>query len=61
MQPDRQMPTPPPPPAPIAPPSPADVAEADAARLEVLRELERGDITVAEATERLGRLDEALR
>lgn len=61
MQPDRRMPTPPPPPAPIAPPSPADVAEADAARLEVLRELERGDITVAEATERLGRLDEALR
>jgi DUF4097 and DUF4098 domain-containing protein YvlB len=33
----------------------------DATRLEILRELERGDITVAEATERLGRLEEAVR
>ncbi|MBI2780517.1 MAG: DUF4097 family beta strand repeat protein [Chloroflexi bacterium] len=33
----------------------------DATRLEILRELERGDITVAEATDRLGRLDEVQR
>jgi len=35
--------------------------DVDAARLEILRELERGDITVVEATDRLGRLDEVLR
>lgn len=61
---DFSMPAPPEPPEPPArpvPPTPAAVAEADAARLEILRELERGDISVAEATERLGRLDEVLR
>ena len=42
---------------PIAPAS----TDVDATRLEILRELERGDITVAEATDRLGRLDEVLR
>jgi len=36
-------------------------ADPDATRLEILRELERGDITVAEATVRLGQLDEVLR
>lgn len=60
-------PAPPAPPAPRAPispmarPSPAEAAEADAARMEVLRELERGDISVAEATDKLGRLDGVLR
>jgi len=42
----------------------ADSAEpraADARRLEVLRALERGDITVAEATDQLTQLDEVLR
>lgn len=43
------------------PPSPADTAETDAARMDILRELERGDISVAEATEKLGRLDGVLR
>jgi len=33
----------------------------DAARMEILRALERGDITVAEATDKLGRLDGVLR
>lgn len=53
--------------APDAPGAPAPVAAAepapgvDDARLEILRELERGDITVAQATDRLGRLDEVLR
>lgn len=44
-------------PAPPAPPTP----EIDATRLDILRELERGDITVAEATDRLSRLDEVVR
>lgn len=35
--------------------------DVDAARLEILRELERGDISVAEATDRLAGLDEVLR
>ena len=44
------------------PPTPGDASrDVDAARLEILRELERGDITVAEATDRLGQLDEVLR
>ena len=60
------IPTPPAPPAPLAAPgAPAAPATAstdvDATRLEILRELERGDISVAEATDRLGRLDEVLR
>jgi hypothetical protein len=62
------IPTPPAPPAaPGAPgaPAPAVAAEpasgVDDARLQILRELERGDITVAEATDRLGKLDEVLR
>jgi hypothetical protein len=44
-------------------PAPADEAPAPAedARMEILRALERGDITVAEATDRLSRLDEVLR
>jgi hypothetical protein len=64
---DQSMPTPPEPPAPIAPrvpaapPSPADAAESEAARMDILRELERGDISVAEATDKLGRLDGVLR
>lgn len=49
--------TPPAAPAPPAPPTP----EVDASRLEILRELERGNITVAEATDRLSRLDEGFR
>ena len=57
------VPTPPAPPAPLgAPPAPeAPSIDIDETRLEILRELERGDITVAEATERLGSLDEVLR
>ncbi|HXG26648.1 MAG TPA: DUF4097 family beta strand repeat-containing protein [Candidatus Binatia bacterium] len=35
--------------------------DAEARRLEILRELERGEISVAEAGERLGELDEVLR
>ena len=35
--------------------------DADARRLEILRELERGDISVVEAGEQLGELDEVLR
>lgn len=60
-------PTPPEPPVPLAPPIPetpisrASAADIDTARLDILRELERGEITVAEATERLGRLDEVQR
>ena len=57
----KSMPTPPEPPAPIAPQSPAEATNADAARMEILRQLERGDISVAEATEKLGRLDAVLR
>ena len=56
-----QPPAPPEPPAPIEPPKPGDIAATDAARLEILRGLERGDISVAEATEALGRLDGAAR
>jgi DUF4097 and DUF4098 domain-containing protein YvlB len=44
------------PPGPVAPGS-----DIDTSRLEVLRALERGEITVAEATDRLGTLDEVLR
>ena len=45
-----------------APSSPEPTTDPNAAtRLDILRELERGDITVAEATERLGQLDEVLR
>jgi hypothetical protein len=39
----------------------AEAANAEAARLEILRALERGEITVAEATDRLGKLDAVLR
>ena len=38
-----------------------DAGAAEAKRLEVLRALERGDITVAEATDQLAQLDEVLR
>jgi DUF4097 and DUF4098 domain-containing protein YvlB len=62
------VPTPPLAPEPPAPPptlgskaAANDTTDTDAARLEILRELERGDITVAQATDRLGRLDEVLR
>jgi Putative adhesin len=48
-----------PPPAPEAPAAPTP--DVDATRLEILRELERGDITVAEATDRLASLDEVAR
>ena len=44
------------PPRPPMPPA-APGADVEAARLDILRELERGDITVAEATERLANLD----
>ena len=60
-------PEPPAPPAPPTAPGPAGAAlaaatqDVDAARLEILRALERGEITVAEATDRLGKLDEVLR
>jgi len=57
---DRTIPAPPEPPAPRAPnvpPAPAPPGDADAARLAVLRELERGDISVAEATDKLARLE----
>jgi DUF4097 and DUF4098 domain-containing protein YvlB len=43
-------------PAPATPPEPTP--EIDARRLEILRALERGEITVEEATDRLGKLDE---
>jgi hypothetical protein len=56
-----ERPVPPAPPAPIAPPSPADASETEAARMDILRELERGDISVAEATDKLARLDGVLR
>jgi hypothetical protein len=61
MTPDQTIPAPPEPPAPMAPPAPSGSADNDAARLDILRALERGDISVAEATERLGRLDAVLR
>lgn len=48
------------PPSPPAPPA-APTPEIDASRLEILRALERGEIDVAEATDRLGRLDEPAR
>jgi len=54
---DQTIPSPPEPPAPLAPPSPADRTDAEAARLQILRDLERGDITVAEATDKLSLLD----
>lgn len=63
-------PTPPlPPDAPEAPmartppevPSAASAIDIEGARLEILRELERGEISVAEATNRLAKLDEVLR
>jgi hypothetical protein len=38
-----------------------EAADADARRMEILRQLERGEISVAEAGERLGQLDEVLR
>ena len=51
-----------PPAAPTAPTPPRPpAADVEAARLDILRELERGDITVAEATERLATLDEVPR
>lgn len=56
-------PTPPTPPiAPIAPGAPAGSgADPEARRMAILRALERGDISVAEATDRLSQLDEVLR
>lgn len=57
-------PTPPTPPTAPAAPAPfgrAAVADVDTARLDILRELERGEISVADATERLARLDEVSR
>jgi hypothetical protein len=48
------------PPKPPTPPA-APAADVEAARLDILRELERGDITVAEATERLANLDAVAR
>ena len=58
--------TPPTPPKPPSPPPPRRgarrrLADVESTRLEILRELERGDITVAEATDRLARLDEVVR
>jgi DUF4097 and DUF4098 domain-containing protein YvlB len=38
-----------------------NAGDAEDRRLDILRALERGDITVAEATDQLGRLDEVLR
>jgi DUF4097 and DUF4098 domain-containing protein YvlB len=54
-----------PPAVPSAPSAPAAAQAApapdlEAARLDILRALERGEITVAEATDRLGKLDEVL-
>jgi hypothetical protein len=48
------------PPKPPTPPA-APAADVEAARLDILRELERGDISVAEATERLANLDAVAR
>jgi DUF4097 and DUF4098 domain-containing protein YvlB len=44
-----------------APAAAAQAGDADARRLEILRQLERGEIGVAEAGEKLGELDEAQR
>jgi DUF4097 and DUF4098 domain-containing protein YvlB len=60
------VPSPPLAPEPPAPPAVrtpgsapmAPAADIESARLDILRALERGDISVAEATEQLGRLDE---
>lgn len=64
---------PPTPPAPAVPPAPGASAasggaasatassDLDAARLGILKALERGEISVAEATDQLGSLDEVLR
>jgi DNA-binding transcriptional ArsR family regulator len=38
-----------------------EAGDADAKRLDILRRLERGEISVAEAGDRLGELDEVLR
>ena len=60
-------PAPPVPPEAPVPPALPGAANAvsdidiDGTRLEILRELERGEISVAEATNRLGKLDEVLR
>lgn len=51
-------PTPPAPPRMPSPPSPA-ATEADDRRLEILRALERGEIDIAAASERLALLDES--
>ena len=63
--PDALRAAPPMPPAPPAPPAAPSgrvpTADIEAARLDILRELERGDISVADATERLARLDEVPR
>ena len=59
-----EPPQPPDAPTPPTPPRgerPAADIDIDGTRLEILRELERGEITVAEATDRLGKLDEVLR
>jgi hypothetical protein len=42
-------------------PADAEAPDTESTRLEILRALERGDITVAEATDRLSQLDEVLR
>ncbi len=47
--------------APVASPDDEAPAPAEDARMEILRDLERGAITVPEATDRLSRLDEVLR
>ena len=44
-----------------SPPEDEALAPAEDDRMEILRALERGDITVAEATDRLSKLDEVLR
>lgn len=56
-------PTAPEPPKPPTPPqAPGGAApDVESTRLEILRALERGEITVAEATDRLARLDEVVR
>jgi Toastrack DUF4097 len=47
--------------APAYPATPEGAADPEDSRLEILRALERGDISVAEATDRLAELDEVLR
>jgi putative adhesin len=49
------------PPAPPSKPAGSKATEAETARLDILRQLERGDIDVAEATARLTSLDEVPR